>query len=412
MVSSKRVLTPLLVACCVFVASLEADNTQEDNNTTTQKSDQEIVHLEDTSGLSEDEVRQIAKSIDKKNDKKNLISKSPRWENLSPTPINHDWVQTKSGEWFKGEIIAMYDDKLEFDSDEIGLYTFDFDDVTTIKSYHVLSVNIENLAAISGIVRLSNGIITIIQGDTKYEFKKDEVISFAQAGELERNFWSGKMSLSLDFREGNTNQRDYAAQASLKRRTASSSLSLEYLGRISSKDDVEIANDHRLNQKYDRYITRYFFWTPVFSEYYTDTYKNIQDQVTLGLGIGYTIIDTKEVEWSVSGGPAAIYTRYTTVEAGQHISDYSPALEVSTSYEKELSAITDFTFNGKWTLSDKDAGGYKHHMIFMFENELLSWLDLDLTAVWDYVYQPQVSSDGIVPKRNDYQLLIGFGVEF
>lgn len=411
MASSKRVLISLLVACCVFVLSLDAANTQEETSTQ-QDTKLNMVHLKDTSGLSEDEVRQIAKSIDKKNENKNLAHQSPRWENLSPTPINYDWVQTKSAEWFKGEIIAMYDGKLEFDSDEIGLYTFDFDDVITIKSHHILSVNIENLAAISGIVRLSNGIITVIQGDTKYEFKKEEVISFAQAGELERNFWSGKMSLSLDFRHGNTNQKDYATQANLKRRTASSLLSFEYLGRISSKDGEEIANDHRFNQKYDRYITRYFFWTPVFGEYYTDRYKNIQDQVTLGLGIGYTIVNTKEVEWSLSGGPAVIYTRYATVEAGEQISGYSPALEISTSYEKELSAITDFTFNGKWTLSNKDAGGYKHHMIFMFENELLSWLDLDLSAVWDYVNKPQVNSDGIVPQRSDYQLLIGFGVEF
>jgi putative salt-induced outer membrane protein YdiY len=406
----QRYFCHFLVFATLIYSSVYA-NGFSDNNTT-QDSQNSMIHLDDTSGLSEDEVRQVAKKIDKTTQKKQLLSQEITWENLSPTPKKYDWIQTTSGEWFKGDIIALYDDKLEFDSDEIGVYVFDFDDVKTIKSYQILSVNIENLATISGVVRLYGNKLSVIQGDTHYEFQKDDIVSFAPAGELERNFWSGKMSLAIDLRNGNTNQRDYSAQATLKRRTADATLSFDYLGRISSKDGEQTANDHRLNQKYDRYITRSFFWTPVFSEYYTDTYKNIKHQVTLGLGLGYTLIDTKEVQWSFSGGPAIIYTQYDTVEQNRAKHDYSPALEVSTSYEKELSAITDFTYNAKFTLSDSDAGTYKHHMIFKFENELLSWLDLDITAVWDYVHSPQQGSDGIIPKRDDYQLLVGFGIEF
>ena len=393
--------------------TLLAEDIQTDDNATQKVSDNDLVHIEDTSGLTEDEIRQVAKKIDKKEQKKAKKEKRKiRWEDLSPTPIKSDWVQTKSGEWFRGEIKALYDNKLEFDSDEVGLYVFDFDDIKTIKSYHIISVNIENLASIAGILRLNGDKLTIIQGDTKYEFKRSEVVSFAPDAELEKNYWSGKITFNFDIRRGNTNQADYTSQANLKRRTAISSLSFDYLGRISSKDSQEIANDHRINEKYDRYITRYFFWTPVFSEYYTDKYKNIKDQVTLGLGLGYTIIDTKKTHWSLSGGPAAIYTRYYTVETGQNSSNYSPALELSTKFEQELSAITDFTFNYKLTFSDRDAGVYKHHMIAKFENELFSWLDLDLTAIWDHVAKPTEDAQGITPEHNDYQFLIGLGIEF
>jgi putative salt-induced outer membrane protein YdiY len=350
----------------------------------------------------------LLKKIDKKEQKS---FQKPIWENLSPTPIEYDWIQTTSLEWFKGTIEGMYDEKLEFDSDEIGLYTFDFEDVKQIKSFHVMSVNIENLATIEGILRLRDNDLQVIQGDTVYEFKRSDVVSFAPDAKQERNYWSGKITLSMDFRRGNTVSGDFAMQANVKRRTSDATLSLEYLGRVSSKDGTEIANDHRINEKYDRYLTRYFFWTPLFSEYYTDKYKNIQSQVTLGLGVGYRLIKTKLIEWSISGGPAMIYTDYFTVESGEQLHDYSPALEVSTSFEKELSAITDFTYNSKFTLTNTDAGSYKHHMIFLFENEILSWLDLDLTAVWDYVKTPQIDAQGVIPKRNDYQLLIGFGIE-
>ena len=388
-----------------FCASLLAADASQENNTTL-VDESKLIKVEDTSGLTEDEVRQVAKKIDKQEIKK------LRWEELSPTPIKSDWVETKSGEWFRGKIKGLYDDKLEFDSDEIGVYVFDFDDVKAIKSYEIISVNIENIASISGILRLNGNKVTIIQGEHKYEFLKSKVVSFAPDAQLERNFWSGKITLNLDMRRGNTNQADYTAQANLKRRTAISSLSFDYLGRISSKDSQEIANDHRINEKYDRYITRYFFWTPVFSEYYTDKYKNIKDQVTLGLGLGYTVINTKKTLWSLSGGPAAIYTRNYTVETGHNGSSYSPAIELSTKFEQELSSITDFTYNYKLTFSDRGAGVYKHHMIFKFENELLSWLDVDLTGIWDYVAKPTEDVQGATPKNSDYQLLIGFGIEF
>src|SRR4029079_5102700 len=46
-----------------------------------------------------------------------------------PAPDAFDWIQLKSGEWLKGELIALYDGKLEFDSDELEKLTLDWDDV-------------------------------------------------------------------------------------------------------------------------------------------------------------------------------------------------------------------------------------------------------------------------------------------
>jgi putative salt-induced outer membrane protein YdiY len=391
----------LLLFPAVFLLATESAE-----NNATLVDENKLVKVEDTSGLTEDEVRQVAKKIDQQE------KKTTRWEELSPTPIKSDWVETKSGEWFRGKIKGCYNEKLEFDSDEIGVYTFDFDDIKAIKSYQILSVNIENLASISGIVRLNGDKLTIIQGDEKYVFPKSQIVSFAPDAKLERNLWSGEITFNFDIRSGNINQADYAAQFNLKRRTATSILVFDYLGRISSKDGEEIANDHRVNEKYDRYITRHFFWTPIFSEYYTDKYKNIKHQATAGSGLGYTLIDTKKTLWNLSGGPAIIYTQFYTVETGNNNSNYSPALELSTKFEQEISSITDFTYNYKMTFSDRDAGVYKHHMVVKFENDLTSWLDIDFTGIWDYVAKPTEDAQGIKPKSNDYQFLVGLGIEF
>lgn len=391
-----------------------------DNNATvetSEDSDTGIIVVKDTSGLTPDQLRKRAQKVDKakklkKEAKSTKLNKVKKWEDLSPTPKKYDWIQTKSGEWFKGTIKSMFDDKLEFDSDEIGLHTFDFPDVIRIKSYHIISVNIENLATFPGILRLDNGIVTIIQGDHKYDFKKDDVVSFAPDGKKERNLWSGKVTASLDVRTGNKTQHDISVKVDLQRRTAKSRLLLDYLGRISSKDNEEINNDHRINQKYDRYLTRKFFWTPVFSEFFTDKYKNIDTQVTLGAGIGYTMTKTKELEINFSGGPAFLYTRYYTTPLNKREEYNSLAIELSTKIEYEVNKITDITYDYKLTYTGEESGKYKHHMILSFENELTKWLDLDISGIWDYILYPEMAEDGTTPEQSDFQILVGLGIDF
>lgn len=387
----------------------------------------EVVQLKDTSGLSEEAVRKIAEKIDKEdkqvslkeiyemtdaNGTVNVQKLQALWEDLSPKTNGFDWIKTKKGEWFKGEIKAMYDEKIEFDSEEMGIHEFDLDDIAMIKTHNVIDVNIEKLASVSGIIRLDGEKIKIIQGNTDYEFAREQVVSFAPNGELERNLWSGKLTLSIDAREGNKNQFDYTAMANLKRRTNSSSLQLDYLGRISSTENQETANDHRLTETYDVYITKAFFWTPLFSEYYTDQFQNIDTQLTGSVGLGYTLIDRSKLTWKLSGGPGIVYTEYSTVERGEDARSSSPSFEARTNLEYEVTKTSDLIFDYRLTLTEKNAGQYKHHMIFTLENELTSWLDLDLSFIWDHLQKPTAESNGNIPFKDDYQMLIGLGVEF
>ena len=419
-----------LLCLSLYGAHSEAAVVSSDINTTeiVREVAPAIMVIEDKSGLSDEAVRERAKSEDTKRRQKTSVAEvvqavdaqgnvdisklQEKWEDLSPTPKQFDWIRTKSGEWFKGKIKGLYDDKLEFDSDEIGLYSFKFDDVVEIKSHQIINVNIENVATFPGIMRLKNNKVRIIQGEKSFDFDKKDIISFAPDSNNERNFWSGKVTLSFDFRKGNNNQYDYSAKINLMRRTATSRLSLDYLGRVSAKEQEQIADDHRLNEKYDSYLTKHFFWTPVFSEFFTDKYKNIDRQLTLGFGAGYTPIDTKKTTWSFSGGPAFLKTRYKTVGIGEQIEDASPALELSTKLEYEASEITDITYDYKLTYTEKSAGVYKHHMVLSFENEITKWLDIDVTSVWDYILEPTRSDTGILPEKSDFQLLVGLGIEF
>lgn len=140
------------------------------------------------------------------------------------------------------------------------------------------------------------------------KFDMIELISFTPAGDREIDLWAIKFTLGIDLKQGNTDQVDFTSSLSAKRRTSKSRFVTDYLGNISKTDAVsgnieETINNHRLSASIDKYVTRKFFYTPIFAEYYQDAFQNIDKRSTLGIGIGYTFINTSKTEWDISGGP-------------------------------------------------------------------------------------------------------------
>jgi len=431
MIKYLLILSIILNSVAFAYEDIRENEQKEKEEDKVETNEDNIVILKDTSGLTDEEVRKKAQKSDKGKEKRvdiqdviksiqeaspdgtvNLSEIQALWEDLSPKADKYDWIQTKSGEWFKGEIKSLYRDKLEFDSDEIGLYEFDFDNVTQIKSFHTISVNIEDVAIFQGILRYKDDKVTIIQGDKTYTFPKEKVVSIAPEGKSEFSKWSGKVSISFDTRSGNNDQFDYTSKANIKRLTSENRLTLDYLGRFSKKEGDETANDQRFNEKFDIFITRDFFWTPLFTELYKDEFKNINLQTTVGVGIGWILLNKQGLDWDVSAGPGIIYTKHASVEDGQDDTNKALSFEGSTTFDWDITNDIEFIYNYKFTLSNQETGTYKHHMVTTLENELTDWLDIDVTYVWDFILDPTENADGTSPVSNDNQILVGFGIEF
>jgi len=333
-------------------------------------------------------------------------------EHWTPAATEYDWVQLTSGEWLKGEMKAMYSEKLEFDSDKLDLLSIDWDDVQYLKSYRPSQINIENSDPVSGILQISGDDVQVTDGDKTSTYDRIELISFSPAGNREVDLWALKFTLSLNVRSGNTQQVDYTAQVSAKRRTAKSRLFIDYIGNISKTDTTsgsleETINNHRVTGGLDIYATRYFFYTPVSGEYYRDPFQNIDSRLTLGLGVGYTFYDTAQLEWRVNGGPAIIRTRYVSVQAGEDDEVTTAALTLGTDVDVEINSKMDFIFKYNIQASKAEAGGYTHHMIATIENELTGHLDLNASIIWDRISQPTEDNAGNRPEPDDYRFLFG-----
>jgi len=145
---------------------------------------------------------------------------SPSWVPPSAPPDKFDWIQLTSDEWLKGDLKVLYDDKLEFDSDELDLLELDWEDVKQVRGHRLHSVRFEGPLTVIGILRVVDDKVFVTTEDEVLEFDRSHLVSIAQGEPKEINYWSAKISISLDVRGGNSDQTNYSTAANARRRTA------------------------------------------------------------------------------------------------------------------------------------------------------------------------------------------------
>jgi len=340
-------------------------------------------------------------------------------DNFAPPPDDKfDWIQLTSGEWLKGEFKVLYNYRLEFDSDHFELLTVDLEDVKQIRVHTSKTILVEDTQlskkpiVVEGILTMLDDKVTVRTGDKTMEYKRNQIVSIAPGEAKESNLWSADIALGINIRGGNTDTVDTNLKANAKRRTATSQLQLDYIGNYSQAEGVETSNNNRLSGYRDAFISKSLFWRQLFGEYYEDPFKNIDNQSSLATSLGYHIVRTSKTKWDISAGLGARYTRYVSVEAGRSIDNTSPALGAGTMYDSELNKWIDFLVDYNFQIVKKDAGSYTHHFITTLSTDLIGDIDLDTSFIWDRIQNPQPNSAGIVPKKDDYQLIVGFGYEF
>ena len=328
-----------------------------------------------------------------------------------PPQDKFDWIQLKSGEWLKGDIKAMQDRKLEFDSDELDDLTFDWADIRQVRSAKPLNLLFLNGNTASAAVNITPKQISVA-GAPEVTYDRSELLGITPASDKEINKWSGKVSAGLTVRSGNTEQVDYNAQARLQRRTPATRFSFDYIGNISETDGVESANNHRANSEFDVWLSRRLYLVVPGVEYYRDPFQNLDQRITAGIGAGYDLIDRPKLEWNITAGPAYQRTYYVSVQPGEDKVKDTMALTFGSRFDWDITSRVEFIGEYRGILTSRDAGETTHHTVGTFSIEVTKRLDLDLSLVWDRVTNPKPDSSGIQPKPDDFRLIVGLGLDF
>jgi putative salt-induced outer membrane protein YdiY len=343
-----------------------------------------------------------------------LVAKTgPRLPDVSwvPPEDDFDWVQLKSGEWLKGKLKAMQDQVLEFDSEEMELQTFDWKDIRQLRSSHTNEMLFESFGLFSGPVNITPDFVRIGGGEPR-SFPRADLQSITPGGAGERNLWSGRVSLGLSIDSGNTSSVDYNAQVRLQRRTPITRLSIDYLGNVSTQNDVQSANNHRVTGEFDYWLSRRLYLIVPRVEYYRDTFQNIDHRNTLGGGVGYDLIDRKRLEWNVSAGPAYQNTVFNSVPAGEPAERNAAALTFGSKLDWDITQRIELLLEYQGQYTSRSSGETYHHTVSTLSIDITKRFDLDISFIWDRTQNPRPNSSGVVPKKDDFRLVVGLGMRF
>ncbi len=333
------------------------------------------------------------------------------WQPPPPMPDDFDWVQMTSGEWLKGEIIAMYEDSLEFDSKEFDMQTLDWEDIQEIRSAQTVQVAFEDDVIAIGKLLVEGDRIRVM-GEKDFESTRSLVLSITAGAPKEKNYWSGKFGAGLNVRTGNTEQTEYNANAHFMRRTPKNRINFDYLGGFSENAGATIADNQRASADWNRFLSKRFYISPVYGEYYRDPFQNIGSRWTLGTGLGFQIVDTSKVKWNIDGGIAYQTTKFDDVLEGESTSANTPALMFGTRYDNEITGWMDYFFDYQFHIVNEESGTYTHHLHTGFEFELFGDFDFDVAIVWDRIQDPRQNSDGGYPEQDDFRTIFSLGFSF
>ena len=339
-------------------------------------------------------------------------SDAPWSEAFIPPPGEFSWVQLDTDEWLKGEIIALYDETLVFDSDHFGEIHIDVDDIEQIFGRGIFAVTFRDQTPIRGQLNMRGEQIIVERSGERLDFDRIDLVSITPAAERELDRWKGDLSLGMNVRRGNTEIAEFDVSGSLQRRTPISRIILDYLGNSNETDGVRVTDSHRANLTVDRFTGRRLYWRPISVQYFKDELQNIRHQATADTGFGFHLMDSGRVEWDLNFGVGGNYLENVSVAAGEPNGEWSPVGTFSSVLDIEVTSWLDYELGIGMAFLEEEAGKYQHHVVSTISTDLVNDLDLDISFIWDRTEVPQVAEDGTVPEQDDYRMVVSLTYDF
>ena len=306
----------------------------------------------------------------------------------------------------------MRDDKLEFDSKELDLQTFDWEDVAEIYSTNTHTVVFEDLSSVTGAITLTKTqlIVKTAEGITVYPRKRVFAIIAGEPSEL--NWWSAKISFGMTANAGNTQQVTLTTTANVTREDELTRMRLDYDANFGSVSGVQNVNRHHGVGKFDIFVSRLFYVTPVNVTLLHDKFQNIGFKTIPGIGIGYHAVDVSWVEWDLEAGGGYQYQSFISVPAGSDGVSHDAGIKLATRANFDI-FTDDYELDLEWTtwLIPTEWGLTNHQGKAALSIDLNSIFTVDISAIYNRVEDPVPREDGTVPGSDDVQLVVGLGLE-
>ena len=216
--------------------------------------------------------------------------------------------------------------------------------------------------------------------------------------------WRGKLSFALSFSSGNTDANSLSLGADAVRATADDKITLATTAlRSESKSagvTTKTAELFKVGGRYDRNLDKRYFAFGAL-DFEKDKLQQLDLRSSLGAGLGYHVVATKETTFDIFGGLGATREEFTTssrnfteVILGE---ESSHQITESTAFKQRLAIYPNL----------KDSGEYRGTFDATLATALSAGWNFNVTLSNRYVSNPQ---PGL--KSSDTLLLVGVASKF
>jgi len=335
----------------------------------------------------------------------------PEWNPVPPSEEVSDWIQLTSGEWLKGRILRLRDDRFEFDSERVKEITFKWKHIKQIHSARPRVWRFDDglVLAGPGVMRADSVVVRV--GGTEREMPRRTLVAILPGAGKEEDRWRAKATLSVALREGNTDQFDLSVDAWARRETAKTRLRFDYNNVLGTLDGKETKNMHRGTGRFDYYYTHKLFFIPGYAEVFHDPFTNIDIRAIASAGLGYHF-SRGIFDWVVYSTAGYQYQRFSSTAEGEAPSENNGAVLLGTTFEWEITDDLDWNTLYQLQLTFPRIGDTSHRMTTALRYDITRLLLLETALHWDRVEQPREDENGRTPVGNDLRLTVGFGLQY
>jgi len=323
----------------------------------------------------------------------------------------YDWLRLTSGEWLKGTVKRMRDTRIEFDSDKLDLVEFDWEKVEQLHSPQVHTYVFKDKVDVVGRAVVMKDKVLVETADGVETHARNELLSIVAGEPRERNWWSSKLGLGFSANAGNTNQGSLTAYFELARADYRTLSRLRYDGTIGYANREENVNRHIGTAEVRLYLSQRWYFVPAEAQLLNDRFQNIHLRATPGASAGVHVFETKKVEWDLEAGLGYQYLEFLSTAAGVKNPQSDGFVSVGTWADFEFVDDVDLELEWQTNIVYTTIGNTNHTGRATFSVEVTEIFDFETKFIFLRTENPPPRSDGTVPAKNDYQLIVSVALE-
>jgi hypothetical protein len=322
-----------------------------------------------------------------------------------------------SGEWVKGELVAVTEGDITLDGDKTAETSYDMADVLELRSTEHLRVTFsdlqyERLEAKRFSLTKDRLILQDMEGIRHDLLRSDlfEVFPVASMDDPLLDRFRGKISLGYTGTFGNSQTLALLGTADLVSQVGDWRLTLGATLTQGRSSGEETSKYRRGIAQLDYDLSARTFLTLTYLEGFYDKFQNIGLRVRAGAGVGLRLLRSQDSSLVLEATAIGTHLKLRSVEDDEDDTELESAMRFGVRFWVEF-FDDDLAFDvvAETYMGLHDVNDTTHRVQAQLSWELISDLTMDLTAIYDRNENPQAGSDGVTPKRDDLQLSLGFG---